>query len=270
MYSEEKNGLQLLKFESFRDEGGIVCAVTTRYQHINPSAEYLEGKRPYDIALSNYSGSLEEREKRLVPLKDALGLEPVPESGAYMQQMHTANIAVVRHGGCLNLNTDGMITNISGIGLLALSADCGMTCFYDSRRHALAVMHSGWRGAVQNIYSAALNAMRLNYGTRACDITACAAPMISARNYEVRADFIEKLQLFYPEDAERFLLRENSHVYFDLRRLLDFQLEQLGISRRYFAPQCTYAEAELFPSYRRDGRGGTAYHGHFGMMAALK
>lgn len=270
MYFEEKNGLRLLKFEAFRSEKGIACAVTTRYQRVVPSSENPDGKIPYDIALSNYGGSLEEREKRLAPLKEALGLEPGLKSGAYMQQMHTANIAVIKNGGCLNLNTDGMVTDRPGIGLLALSADCGMTCFYDSRRHALAVMHSGWRGAVQNIYSAALNAMRLNYGTRASDITACAAPMISARNYEVRADFTAALGLFYPADAERFLLRENGHVYFDLRRLLDFQLAQLGISRRYFAPQCTYAEAELFPSYRRDGRGGTAYHGHFGMMAALK
>ena len=269
-YFEEKNGLKLLRHEILRQYEGIACAVSTRYRSVPVSREAPEGRINYDIALSSYSGNLEQREKILEPMKLALGLKPGISSGAYMQQMHTANIAVIKHGGCLNLNTDGMVTDRPGIGLLALSADCGMTCFYDRSAHAVAIMHSGWRGAFQNIYSAALNAMRLNYGTHAENIVACAAPMISASNYEVKDDFISLLKLFYPGDFEKFLLHQDEKVFFDLRSLLLFQLSDLGIRDVSFAPQCTYNEASLFPSYRRDGNRGRSFHGHFGMMAALK
>ena len=155
-YFEEINGLRLLRFEAFRSEPGISCAITTRYRTA-PGGEKL----PYNVALSAYP-SREAREKVLAPLKSALGIN----EAAYMRQYHTANIAVVKDGWEINNNTDGMITDVPGLGLLAVAADCGMTCFYDRRHDAAAVLHSGWRGALQNICAAALNAMRLNYGTR--------------------------------------------------------------------------------------------------------
>ena len=258
---EETNGLRLLRFEAYRNEPGIYCAITTRYIIDRPSGK----KMPYNVALSAYP-SREARETVLASLKSALGIS----EAAYMRQYHTANIAVVSNGREINNNTDGMITDVPGLGLLAVAADCGLTCFYDRRHDAVAVLHSGWRGALQNIYAAALNAMRLNYGTRPEDIVSCSAPMICAAHYQVRQDFIDKLKLFYPGNYGDFLIKSGNDSFFDLRKLLKFQLEQLGIKNYHFAPQCTYEEPELFPSYRRDGVSGKSVQGHFGMMAAIR
>lgn len=260
-YLEETNGLRLLRFAAYRNEPGISCAITTRYGIDRNSGK----KMPYNVALSAYP-SREARETVLAPLKSALGIS----EAAYMRQYHTANIAVVKDGREINNNTDGMITDVPGLGLLAVAADCGMTCFYDRRHDAAAVLHSGWRGALQNIYAAALNAMRLNYGTRPEDIISCSAPMICAAHYQVRQDFIDKLTLFYPDNYGDFLVKKGEDLFFDLRKLLKFQLERLGIKNHHFAPQCTYEEPDLFPSYRRDGVPGKSVQGHFGMMAVIR
>ncbi len=259
-YFEERDGIRLLRFEAYRNETGISCGVTTRYRIASDGR-----KTSYDVALSAYHNR-EEREYILAPLKSALGVR----EAAYMRQYHTANIAVVQDGVEINNNTDGMITNVPGLGLFAVAADCGMTCFYDRRNHAIGVMHSGWRGALQNIYSTALNAMRLNYGTRPEDIVSCSAPMICAAHYQVQKDFVEKLKLFYPDNYQKFLLEKGGNTFFDLRCLLRFQLEQLGICNYHFATQCTYENPDLFPSYRRDGIPGQSVQGHFGMMAAIR
>lgn len=252
MYTQTINGIYILKFDVLRDKSKISCAVSTRK---HPDGGEL------DLGMTS-CGSVEEHKKNVSLFASTLNIKDV----AFMRQKHTANVARVIKDHTMFENTDCMITNVPDIGLLALSADCGLTCLYDEKNNAVAVMHSGWRGAFLNIYSAALNAMRMNFGTKAEDIIACAAPMISAKYYEVKEDFIEKIKLFYPFDYEKFITVSDKRYFFDLRALLKFQLFALKINKTEFSSLCTYEEKTLFPSWRRDG----VKAKHFGMLATLK
>ncbi len=259
MHIEEKNGLKLLRFEVFRGEPGLQCAVSTRVGGVS------EG--PYaGLNLGAGTGDRIERvEENIGLLCAALGAEPARLER--MRQRHTANVAVVEGGGGAPPdNTDALVTAVPGVPLLALSADCALTCFYDPVRKAAAVVHSGWRGALLDIYAATVNAMRLRFGTRPGDLLAGVSPMISAAHYPVREDFLEKLKAFFPDGSDkRFLTLKEGRHFFNLRELLRQRLEALGVRRHEFMHLCTYSEKDLFYSWRRDGE----RTGRFGLIAML-
>jgi YfiH family protein len=260
MHTEEKNGLKLLRFDIFRDSPGLDCAVSTR--HGGASSGPYAG-----LNLGSATGDKPELvEENLGLLCAALGLEPARL--ARMRQRHTANVAVVEAGGGAPPdNTDALVTAVPGVPLLALSADCALTAFYDRKRSVLAVAHSGWRGALLGVYGAVLNTMRLRWGTDPADVQAGVSPMISAAYYPVRADFLEKLKAFYPGGSDRrFLTVKDGLHFFSLRELLRAQLEGLGVKQHEFMHLCTYSEKDLFYSWRRDGE----KSGRFGLIAALK
>lgn len=260
MYTEEKNGLKLLRFDAFRSLEDVSCAVATRAGGVS-SGPY------FGLNLGSGTGDkLELVEENLALFCGAMGAEAARL--ARMQQRHTANVAVLESGGAAPTeNTDALVTAVPGLPLLALSADCALTCFYDTKRKVIGVAHSGWRGAFLGIYAATLNVMKMRYGTEPGDVTAGVSPMISAANYPVREDFLEKLKAFYPGgEDKRFLTMKDGLHFFNLREVLRTQLETLGVKNHEFMHLCTYAEKELFYSWRRDG-GKT---GRFGLMAMIK
>lgn len=260
MYTEEKKGIKLLRFDSFKGQAGVECCVSTRAGGVS-SAPFA------GLNLGAWTGDNPENVgKNLDLFCAAFGADPGKLT--IMRQRHTANVSVLEAGGGPPAeNTDALVTAAAGVPLLAHSADCALTVFYDSRHRALAVAHSGWRGGLLNIYSSVLNVMRLRFGTVPENITAGVSPMISADHFPVRGDFLEKLQEFYPgEEGRKFLtLREGRH-HFSLRELLKHQLAALGVKKYEFMHLCTYAEKELFYSRRRDGD----TTGRFGLMAMLK
>ena len=259
MHTEEKNGLKLLRFDVFKGLPGLDCAVATRQGGVSAG--------PYaGLNLSAATGDkIENVEENLGLFCAALGAEPARLGR--MRQRHTANVAVIEAGGETPPdNTDALVTSAPGVPLLALSADCALTVFYDQEHKALAVIHSGWRGALLDVYGAALAAMRLRYGTDPAEVVAGVSPMISAAHYPVKEDFLEKLTAFYPDGAhKRFVTLKEGRHYFNLRELLRQRLEALGVRQHEFMHLCTYSEKEMFYSWRRDGE----KTGRFGLLAML-
>ncbi len=259
MHTEEKNGLKLLRFDVFKGLAGLDCAVATRQGGVSAG--------PYaGLNLGAGTGDkIENVEANLELFCSALGAEPARLGR--MRQRHTANVAVIEAGGGTPPdNTDALLTSEPGVPLLALSADCALTVFYDPAHKALAVAHSGWRGALLDVYGATLAAMRLRYGTNPADVVAGVSPMISAAHYPVKEDFLEKLQAFYPNGADKhFLTMKEGRHFFNLRELLRLRLEALGVGKYEFMHLCTYAEKEMFYSWRRDGE----KTGRFGLLALL-
>ncbi|MBI4802290.1 MAG: laccase domain-containing protein [Elusimicrobia bacterium] len=264
MIIEEKNGLKLLKFENLAGAAELVAVVSTRAGGVSPA--------PY-AGLNLGFGTKDSPENALSNLKLLCAAVNAPfERVVRMRQVHMANVKVIDRdfdficAPAALTNTDALITGLKSVPLLALSSDCALTVFYDPVHSALAVSHSGWRGALLNIYSQVIATMQLRYGTRPGEIIVGVSPMISAENYPVKEDFIEKLRVFYPEDVPRKCMRlKDGRHHFNLKELLKYQLVALGVKNYEFAHMCTYADKDLFYSWRRDGENA----GHFGLLAML-
>lgn len=131
------------------------------------------------------------------------------------RQTHTTNVRLVTQQDCGKGITrpadyedvDGLITNIPGVVLCTLYADCVPLYFVDTRNRAIGLAHSGWRGTVGRMGEAALKAMKDAFGTRPEHVLAAIGPSICQDCYEVSGEVIEAFRQEFGEES-RYLYRE--------------------------------------------------------------
>jgi polyphenol oxidase len=141
---------------------------------------------------------------------------------------------------------DGLLSQISGLGLGITHADCQAAIFYDPFLHALAVVHCGWRGNVQNIYAKTVQAMKRSFGTKAENLLVGISPSLGP-------EFSEFVN-YENEFPGSFINFQTKPFYFNLWELSRWQLEECGVLPHHIeiAGLCTYSSSEDWFSYRRD------------------
>lgn len=262
-----KNGLKLLQFETPPEKWPLSHAISTRCGGIS--------RPPFDSLNIGFStgdipGSVI---KNRALICEAIGAPA--ERFVSMRQVHSANVLRVdfagRFGGLgppgkIIAGADALVTDIRGVTLLAMSADCALTLFFDPVKNVLGVSHSGWRGTLKNVYANVVKTMSAGYGSRPKDIFAGISPVISRENYEVGKDLISRFRRLYPEAARSFYTFKGGKYYLSIESVLVHQLKQLGIRRIETAGMCTAGNPDLFYSYRRDGR----KTGSFGLFTCMR
>jgi len=63
-------------------------------------------------------------------------------------------------------DTDAVITDITGVMLTSLHADCIPVWLYDSKKHAAGLVHAGWRGTRADIAAKTMKRMIDAFGCR--------------------------------------------------------------------------------------------------------
>ncbi|HVX23459.1 MAG TPA: polyphenol oxidase family protein [Acidimicrobiales bacterium] len=143
--------------------------------------------------------------------------------------------------------TDALVTDQPGVALGVLMADCGPVVLFDPGRPALAVVHSGRRGAVLDVVGAAVRTLQDRFGTDPADLRAGVGPCIGPASYEIGGDALADTA-----DAlgDRFLAPSRpGHAHFDLPGALRWRLLQAGVPDRQveMAAVDTYrSTADLF------------------------
>lgn len=99
---------------------------------------------------------------------------------------------------------DGLVTNVPGLVLAVLTADCLPVVLADPRRKAVGIFHAGWRGTLARILEKGVGAMRLHFGSEAADLRAAIGPGIGACCYEVGEEVRDGFHSQFPYAAELF------------------------------------------------------------------
>ena len=142
---------------------------------------------------------------------------------------------------------DALITDEKGVLLLVRSADCTPILLFDEKRHAVAAIHSGWRGTLSDIIGKTVMAMSAEYGTAPEDICAAIGPCISCDSFEVGADVAKAfLDAGYGDFIDES--REKPHI--DLVGICEKELESAGVCRIDIANECTVKNSDLYFSHR--------------------
>jgi YfiH family protein len=184
-------------------------------------------------------------------LKEALDLKKV----YWADQEHCSNI---HHLNPLSpqksSHCDAFITNTLNHAAMIKHADCQASIFYDPIHHAIANIHSGWRGSVLNIYSHVLKAMNQRYGTKASDVLACISPSLGPNAAQFKN---------YKNELPEYFWDFKSHNdKFDFWAITEKQLQDCGVLSHHIeiAKICTYENTKDCYSFRRNkitGRHGT-------------
>lgn len=167
---------------------------------------------------------------------------------ATLRQIHSKQVVVAHQPGDLG-EGDALISNVAGITLAVRTADCLPILIADPRNRAVAAVHAGWRGTVQEIVGETIQAMSERFGTRPADLVIAIGPGIGACCYEVGPEVGAQFEQFF---TERGKVSETTKV--DLAETIIRQLRRNGVRMGQIAPSglCTYCLAGLFHSYRRD------------------
>lgn len=214
-------------------------------------------------------GSSDQRE--IVAINRARVAEAMGCAEAYhlvgVHQVHSADVVTLVAGeDARDVKADGMVTATPGLALGVLTADCQPVLFSDPTAGVIGAAHAGWKGAMNGVLEATVEAM-LALGATREKITAVIGPCINQKAYEVGPDFKEA---FLDEDAanERFFAAgQGDRVQFDLPGFGLARLRRAGVQAEW-TRHCTYADPDRFYSYRRTTHAGEADYGR--LIAAIR
>ena len=99
---------------------------------------------------------------------------------------------------------DGLVTDLRGIALGILTADCFPVLLVDTKKKAVGAFHAGWRGTVKRIVEKGVGIMRLEFGSRPEDIHAAIGPGIQKCSFEVGEEVEDAFHTQFAYAAELF------------------------------------------------------------------
>ena len=162
-----------------------------------------------------------------------------------------------------------MVTDRPGLALGVSTADCGPVLFADPEARVIGAAHAGWKGALTGVLENTITAME-GLGAKRDRIIAVLGPSISQANYEVGVEFVERFTGADPRNAQYFAPSARAaHAMFDLNLYTVERLGRTGVRTGYVG-RCTYAEEDLFYSYRRATHRSEADYGRLISAIALE
>jgi YfiH family protein len=165
-----------------------------------------------------------------------------------MQQIHEANVEVVTEARDDVPGTDGLVTNVRGLALGVLVADCVPVLLSDAGSGVVGVAHVGRRGLVAGVALGVVDAM-CAIGARREAIAVTMGPAICGLCYELPADMQADVEATVPGSAST-TRRGTPGV--ELRGGIRKQLDGLTFTTAASSAICT-AESPHHFSFRRDG-----------------
>lgn len=206
-------------------------------------------------------GSSDQRE--IVTINRARVAEAMdvpPDHLAFVHQVHSADVVTVSDPKKDRPRADAMVTTTPGVALAILTADCQPVLFCDAQAGVVGAAHAGWRGALDGVLEATVDAME-TLGAARAQIRAVIGPTISQRAYEVGPEFFESFCDATPDNARFFANGEGDRYLFDLPAFGLHKLRQAGVGHAEWTRHCTYSDAERFYSYRRSTHAREADYG---------
>ena len=185
---------------------------------------------------------------------------------AGVHQVHSANVITLNGPQTEKPRADALVTATPGLALSILTADCQPVLFADAKAGVIGAAHAGWRGALDGVLQATVDAMEA-LGATPDNIQAVIGPSISQQAYEVGPEFFEDFLAEDPEYARYFAQGKDDRMMFDLPGFGLNRLRAAGVGHAEWTRHCTYSDPERFYSYRRTTHNREADYGR--LIAAI-
>lgn len=196
-------------------------------------------------------GSSDQRETVLINrARVAKTMDVAPDRLASVHQTHSARAVPLEAPPEGQVEADAMVTATPGLALGILTADCQPVLFADAENGVIGAAHAGWKGALDGILEATLDAMD-ELGADRATTHAVIGPSISQRAYEVGPEFLDRFMDESPENARFFANGDGDRLQFDLIGFGLDRLRKAGVGSASWTGHCTYSDPERFYSYRR-------------------
>ncbi|MBC7087404.1 MAG: peptidoglycan editing factor PgeF [Tissierellales bacterium] len=186
-------------------------------------------------------------------------------------QVHGDNVMIVNsiYDGIENNigrhfnDTDGLMTNKRGIGLITRFADCTPIIIYDPVNKVHANIHSGWRGTLKTIVRKAIDMMIENFSSIPTDLIAVLGPSIDKEDFEVEEDVYLMFEQKFSNISDFSAIKNTTKYLIDIKGINKQALIEKGLKQENVIDidLSTYS-TEFLHSYRRDKES-------YGLMGAI-
>ncbi len=211
----------------------------------------------FNVGLHTDDDSGHVRENRRL-LRARLPGEPL-----WLNQVHGVQVidadqwAAAQPGrAAVPLAADAAVTDQGNRVLAIMTADCLPVVLASVDGRALGVAHAGWRGLAAGVLEQTLLALRAK-APNSAQWRAWIGPAISQRHFEVGPDVFaafvgqdEQAAVFFAEKTQ------GGKWLADLPGLARHRLHRAGVGTIELSGYCTFSQAEMFYSYRRNSRTG--------------
>ncbi len=173
----------------------------------------------------------------------------------YVDQVHGDRIAVLddvapfaNDGFYRFSGTDGVLTNLPGLTLLVMTADC-LSIFFSAGKgdnHWVGLVHAGWRGTQKEIAKKAFRTIQERSACPSSEIRVIFGPCIGKNQYEVGEDFVR----YFPHTVRE----KRGKLFFDLAGENKGPLVEAGAKLENILDLeiCTVSENDDFYSFRKE------------------
>jgi len=278
-------GLRILEAPQFAKLNWLVHGFSTRTGGASELESDLDGRKRTEKVLNLGFSEWDTRERVLENRRNffaALNASAMRQIA--MRQIHSDIVRVANSADAESpvqtAKADALITNEPGLLLTVQVADCVPILLADKKRHAVAAIHSGWRGTLQRIAEKTLGRMQMEFGTRPEDVLAALGPGIGQCCFEVGPEVATEYAAKFPDAPEWFqgpfdslargdndpnwlpwlTMRPPGHqppsprVHLDLIAANRSILSAAGVpvGNIVFSGLCTACRTDLFFSFRRE------------------
>ena len=177
----------------------------------------------------------------------------LPGAGlASVYQVHGRGCVTVREVVAFEQRpqADAMVTDVPGLLLGILTADCVPVLFADRAAGVVGAAHAGWKGALAGVTDATIEAM-VALGADVSRIAAAVGPCIARASYEVDEPLFRSFVEADAENERFFIDGRAGHWQFDLEAYVGMRLAVAGLARVELLGLDTYANDGDFFSFRR-------------------
>jgi YfiH family protein len=183
------------------------------------------------------------------------------EKFLYASQVHSGDVKVIDaeaiESGILDHapQTDATITDLLGICLMVMVADCVPIILFDPIKCVSAVIHAGWRGTVKHITTNTISVMVERFGCVPAEIIAGIGPSIGPCCYEVGEEVKSVVEQSFGTTQNYLVYKSPSSKpsfnlwYANLKQLTDQGVKPENIET---SGLCTRCNSGIFYSSRAD------------------
>jgi len=176
-------------------------------------------------------------------LREQLALPGEPE---WINQTHSVDVVTLESDP--GRDADAAITREPGRVAVVMTADCLPILLCNRDASEVAALHAGWRGLQAGIIQSTLAALQ----SPRAQLLAWIGPGISQACFEVGD---EVYAAFVDADSTAsacFSANRPGHWLCDLAGIATALMYELGVAHVARSPYCSFRDAELFYSYRRE------------------
>lgn len=179
-------------------------------------------------------------------------LSEAPRPFHALHQVHGREVLTIEPAlvaGNPSRRADALFTRGTEVWLAVRTADCVPILAASTDGASVVAIHAGWRGLVAGVIEAAIGKLAGQ------DFVAAVGPCLSLERFEVGPEVAEQFEAAGQGHAVHRRGAARAHI--DLRGAATRVLERLGARAVDASAHCTWNDAELFHSHRRDVTHGT-------------